>query len=362
MGLESSRLRNVHRVFDPFVDRHDLVRLDRNEDPDGWDLHHFTTWLGTLTPHDLAAYSDSTSLSDKIAKWLKVSSNQVVVTAGSDAGIKLIFETYLDPGDKVVVLDPSWRMYDVWAAAYQAEISRVGFSERLVVGVNEIINRIASTRPRMVVIANPNQPTGTVIPSADMERIAEVCQEVGSILVVDEAYHLFYSSSSVEVLSKYPLLIVVRTFSKAFGLAGLRIGYCVGSEDRVRELRLLRPVADASSLAIQAASFSLKNLGWVMERVEDIVRGREFLLSVLRARGLAFFPSEANFVLVGCMSREGARDFVSESMTRGFIIKGPIDVGPVENLVRISIGSLSTMHRFWNECGALFELYARREK
>lgn len=355
MVAESQRLRNVVRVSDPFVDRRGLVRLDRNEDPDGWDPGHFSEWLSTLDPHDLAAYSEATELARKIASWQSISPDQIVVTAGSDAGIKLIFETYLDPGDSVLVLDPSWRMYDVWASVYQAQLVRVPFSAELSIEVDQIVAEIRRSNPRLVVIANPNQPTGGVLEVSDLERIADASDSVGSMTIIDEAYHLFSEVSAKRLLPRHESMLVVRTFSKAIGLAGLRIGYCLAAPERISELRLLRPIADASSLAIHAASFSLDHITWVNERISSIIRGREFLLEQLCLADIKSFPSETNFVLVACGSEDKAKMAVDQCRSRGYAIKGPLNVGPLTGMIRISIGSLGTMRSFWDQCGPLIQ-------
>jgi len=360
MVAESQRLRNVVRVSDPFIDRRSLVRLDRNEDPDGWDAEHFSEWLRTLTPHDLAAYSEATELVGKIASWQRISPDQVVVTAGSDAAIKLIFETYLDPGDSVLVLDPSWRMYDVWASAYQARLVRVPFSADLTIDVDQIVAEIRRSSPRLVVIANPNQPTGSLLGVSDLERIAGASDLVGSMTIIDEAYHLFSEVSAERLLTRHESMIVVRTFSKAMGLAGLRIGYCLAAPERVSELRLLRPIADASSLAIHAASFSLDHIAWVNERISSVIRGREFLLDQFRRAEIKSFPSETNFVLVACRSDDEARVAVGLCRSGGYAIKGPLHVGPHSGMIRISIGSLGTMRSFWEHCGPMIRQFACR--
>ena len=358
MGLESRRLGDVRRVFEPFVDRRHLVRLDRNEDPDGWDQAHFSEWLATLSPHDLAAYSDTTELVERIARWQSLSFEQIVVTAGSDAAIKLIFETYLDPGDRVLVLDPSWRMYEVWASVYQAQLESVPFSSELTIDVEEIVGAIDRKHPRLVVIANPNQPTGSVLNLEELESIVNAADRAGALTIIDEAYHLFSKTTALDLLASHPQTIVVRTFSKAFGLAGLRVGYCMGSADRVRELRLLRPVTDASSLAIHAAVFSLDNIDWVSQRVSNVIEGRDFLTNQLSERRLAFFPSVANFILIACKSDDAARECVASCCASGYVIKGPMKVGSLESIVRVSIGSLETMERFWWRCGLILESHA----
>lgn len=354
MGRESERLSRVIRVVEPFFDRREFVRLDRNEDPDGWAADRLSEWLSSLTPYDIAAYPDSSDLVRGISDWQCLSDRQVVVTAGSDAGIKLIFETYLDPGDAILHLDPSWRMYEVWAAAYRAHLVGVPFGEGLVMDVDFLVARIREAKPRLVVIANPNQPTGTLLSLNELEEIAVASQEVGALLVIDEAYFMFSDITGKSLIGLYPHVLVVRTFSKAFGMAGLRVGYILSSEDRIEELKLLRPLSDASSLALSAASYSLAHIDWVESRVRSIIEARDFLHSEFASLGVGCFQSWTNFLLVNSPTASNAVACMSNCKLSGYLLKGPLEVGPEQNVIRISVGSKSTMEKFWNDCGDFF--------
>jgi len=354
MKRESKRLSGVSRAFEPFFDRRAMVRLDRNEDPDGWESDRLSEWLASVTPYDIAAYPDSSDLVQGISHWQSVSENQVVVTAGSDAGIKLVFETYLDPGDVVVHLDPSWRMYEVWAAAYRAHLVGVPFGEGLILDCDYLATRIREWRPRLVVIANPNQPTGTLLNLDELESIAVASDEVGALLVLDEAYFMFSEVTGKSLISSHPHVLVVRTFSKAFGMAGLRVGYILASEDRISELKLLRPLSDASSLALSAASYSLSHIGWIESRVGSIVEARDILYQKFASLGVECFRSWTNFLLVCSPTEKSAVECIRNCRSSGYLLKGPLEVGPKRNVVRISIGSRLTMEKFWNDCEEFF--------
>lgn len=353
-SLVSRRLADVHRSFEAYTDRRAIIRLDRNEDPDGWDLPHFTEWLGSLEPYDIAAYGDSTELVASLSNWTKLASNQILVTAGSDSAIKQIFETYLDEGDSVVALDPSWRMYAVYASAYRAQLVPVAHNNEFSHSLEQLCHQIRETRPKLVVLANPNQPTGAQFSESALQQILESLAGSHTILVVDEAYHMFSEVSGVGLISQSDRTIVVRTFSKAFGLAGLRVGYCLASQPRIADLQLLRPVTDSNSIALKAATYSLRHLDWVEKRVSSIIEGREFLYQALVNCGARTFPSATNFVLVACSSREEAGSLVQKCRARGFAIKGPLDFGNNFHFVRVSCGSVEVMHQFWHSCGDLF--------
>jgi histidinol-phosphate aminotransferase len=346
----SHRLDRVKRVFDAYQDRKDYVRLDRNEDPSGWDSEHFETFRRSLMPYDLAAYADSTQFSAKLARWLDLPADWLLVTAGSDAAVKIIFETYVDAGDVVVMQDPCWRMYEVYNNIYRGQALFVPYDRDFRLDTAALRRSVREKPARLVVLANPNQPTGTLIDDGDVEAVIAEAANVGAVVVVDEAYHLFTQQTALACVERYENLIVTRTFSKAFGLAGLRLGYCVAQRERIAELSLLRPVTDSNSIALKCGEFALDHMDWIRERVADFIAGREFLYHEMSSAGIETFRSHTNFILMRCKSLDGGRELIAETRIRRYLLKGPFTSSPLENCVRISIGPLDLMRTFWFDC------------
>lgn len=354
----SARLARVKRLFDPYDDRRELVRLDRNEDPVGWCAKHFEAFRAGLTPYDLAAYADSGELVGKLARWLGVPTQSVLVTSGSDAAMKTIFETYVDPGDAVVMPDPSWRMYEVYNNIYQGRALLVPYDDKLRFNAGAVLRAVRENSIRLVILANPNQPTGTLMDDTDVEAIIAECAKAGTIVVIDEAYYLFTPKTALHCVTRYPNLIVVRTFSKAFGLAGLRLGYCVSQAERISELSLLRPVTDSNSIALKCGEYALDHMDWIRTRIVNYIEGRDFLYRVMSGAGLDTFPSHANFLLVRCPSAEAGMALIAEARRRRYLLKGPWTAPPLNNCVRVSIGPLELMQTFWSECGDIVKQHA----
>ena len=346
----SKRLKNVIRLFEPYSDRRHFIRLDRNEDPVGYDEDFFKTWLNSLTVHDIAAYADSTSLVQKLAQWLDLSPDNIYISAGSDAIIKNIFEVYVDPGHTIILQDPCWRMYKVYADIYGANIQDVPYDENLTFNLEEITKKLQSCDIRLVFLANPNQPTGTLISKQELIKLLDIAHQTNTLVVIDEAYHLFTDCTLVDAIKEHPNLIVVRTFSKAFGLAGLRIGYAVANRERIQELMLLRVVTDANSLALKFSEYLLDHMPHVMGKINDFVAGRDFLYQQFCEAGLICYPSHTNFLLLRCPSLEKAQKIIHEAKQKKYLLKGPFTTYPLENCVRVTTGPLSLMKQFWKDC------------
>lgn len=354
----SARLARVRRIFDPYHDRSGYVRLDRNEDPAGWEPEHFEALRRSLAPYDLAAYGDSTVFAGKLAQWLRVPRESLLVTAGSDAALKTIFETYVDPDDVVVMQEPSWRMYEVYNNIYQSRTLPIRYGRDLEFDPDAVIRALREHQVRMVVLANPNQPTGTLIEDGAVEAIIAAAERSASLVVMDEAYYLFTPHTAVGWVARYPNLIVTRTFSKAFGLAGLRLGYCVAHSERIAELSLLRPVTDANTLALKCGEYALDHIEWITARISDCIAGRAFLYQQLYEAGLATYPSHTNFLLVRCPSADHGREMVEQARQRRYLLKGPWTGAPLENCVRIGIGPLQLMQSFWSDCAEVLRRHA----
>ncbi len=355
----SRRLNRVKRAFNAYQDRTGMVRLDRNEDPTGWEEERLNGFLSKIVPADVAAYADSTMLKEKLAYWLNVKDSCVHVTAGSDAAIKTVFETYVDEGDKIILQNPSWAMYTVYADIYRADPIFVPYTLSLRLPTQRIIDRISQGDIRLVVLANPNQPTATLIPKKALNEIVAVALRNDTIVVIDEAYYLFTPETALEFVDNFPNVIIVRTFSKAFGLAGLRLGYCIADQQRIEDLLLLRPVMDANSLALRFGEHVLDNFDWVQQRVQGVIEGRDYLFKELQQLGILVYPSATNFLLVKCQSVEGGNMLVLDVKKKGYLIKGTFTFFPLEACVRITVGPKILMETFWRDCREYFEKYGQ---
>ena len=342
----SARSSRVSRTVVPFEDRSGLVRMDRNEDVTGWEEERLREVLGRLGPADLAAYHDADDVQARIASWLGFDSTNISITAGSSEAVQLVFETYLDEGGLALALEPSYGLYEVFAAKCGGRLEGVTFDEHLNVDVEVLVARIIEESPTLVVIANPNQPTGTILDEVKLQRLAEATKSVGAVLLVDEAYCLFTPVTALGLIHEFPNVIVTQTFSKAMGLAGLRLGYCVGARERILEINRLRPLTQSNAVALAVADYLLDNLDWALDRVKATVEGREFLVSSFRDFGLVTFDSHANFVLLGCISLEGAEALIAEARSRGYAIRGPLRGFPLENFVRVTVASKPIMEAF----------------
>lgn len=286
----------------------------------------------------LNRYPDAASrrLRAALAERHGVANDQIAVGNGSGELIMLAGQALLDPGTSVVYADPSFAIYPHLAAAAGAE----GIAVPLADDGGHDLEAMASAvdeRTRLVLICNPNNPTGVYRSADAIERFLDLLPDDLAVLV-DEAYFDFVTESDagrVAVIARSrPNLLVTRTFSKAYGLCGLRVGYAVGSADFVQALDQIRPPFNVNTLAQAAALESLRHPGPISRRVAELVSERERVCDLLANLGEAFTRSQANFILM-----DAGPDGTHEALLRrGIIVRDGSALG-VPGKLRVSIGT-----------------------
>lgn len=336
--------------------------MDRNEDVTGWETDRLQEFVSLVSAEHLAAYHDPDRVQEKLAAWLEISSDSLCITAGSSEALQMVFDTYVEEGGNVISLEPSYGLYDVFTAKCGADRIGLSFEEDLSFSLRGLLEAISRTRASLVVIANPNQPTGTFIDLHAMRSVASATLATNSILLVDEAYFLFSPESAIVLLNEFPNVVVTQTFSKALGLAGVRFGYVASNPERIKEIAKMRPLTQSNSLALLAAEYVLDNMVWAMKRVDDSIAGRDFLIRKLRSWDLKVYDSHTNFVLLDCASVKDAADLVRECRQTGYAIRGPLEVYPLRTCVRITAGPEHLARRFLSENAGSIRRYGQGVK
>jgi histidinol-phosphate aminotransferase len=196
-------------------------------------------------------------LYEKISKWLGVSEKNILLVPGSDGVIRQVFEAYIERGDTVIITSPTFAMYPVYCQMFGANM--IEFNHQFSISsstldVGELIKLILKKSPKLVCLPNPDSPTGSILKFDDLSCILNACNRVGSIFLVDEAYHPFHSDSIIDLISNDSNLIVARTFSKAWGLAGLRVGYAASGNDKILYLNKMRPMYEIGAVSSEFIS------------------------------------------------------------------------------------------------------------
>ena len=228
-------LSNVKRLREIGPSRFDKIRLDKNEWIGNIPSHLLKKIYQKIKPEHITAYPETGILYDAISKHHKCSEKEIVITNGIDGGIKNCFEYFVSQGSLVVTLDPTFAMVDVYCKLFDAKRVSIKYNTQLELNLESLFECLNSNIS-LVIIANPNSPTGTIIESNIVEKFIEDANVKGVPVLIDEAYFGFYEKTVISLTNKFKNLIVARTFSKAFGMAGCRIGYLVTNKDLATEL------------------------------------------------------------------------------------------------------------------------------
>jgi len=323
--------------------RGEALRLDKNERCLPYPARVVRAMLAGLPPESLTAYPDLLPLYEKLAKHHGVGVDNLAITAGSELAIRYLFEAYLERGDEVVLLDPSFAMFEVYAALCGARPAAVAFGRQMCVTPEQILRRIGR-RTRIVALANPNNPTGTVLSEEGLLAIVRRAAAVGALVLVDEAYFEFYGRSMLGHVPRLENLVVTRTFSKACGLAGIRLGYAVGHQAVIATLNKLQPIDHVSAFAAHVGGFLLDHPELVDDYVRQVEAGKRFLMAALSGSGLPVQVGHGNFVLVDLGVRR--EEIVRRLQCYGCLIGATLRLPAHPSWVRVTIGPKREMQRF----------------
>jgi len=318
----------------------------------------------------LQTYPEYGDLDKKIANYAKVRDSQVMVTNGSDQAIDIIFRAYVGERDKVIIPSPSFAMFyqsaeiqganilkpfykkdsapeprrNRLAATLQGKQVRCGASLSFPLKETlDLINtrvkprsRESRYRAKLIVICNPNNPTGTPLPIKDVEKILRKAKKKGAAVLHDEAYFEFCGITDKSLVAKYDNLYITRTFSKAFGLPSIRAGYVLSQKKNIQELLKIRGPYDVSMFAKTAILAALNNAKYMKDYVGEVMKkSKPRFEKFLRERRITFFSSAANFLLVKIPHSEKTYKTLK---SQGILVR-PREGPNINKTIRISVGN-----------------------
>ena len=342
-------IKNLDRMRDFGSNREQIVRLDKNERIVPFTKKQFSKLMSLITSELLTMYPDQNPLYSKLAKFLGVNKQKILLTPGSDSAIKTIFETYVKPGDQVIFPDPTYAMVDVYAHMFEAKITKVGYLPDLEFKFLELIKAI-SEKTRLVYIANPNQPTSTILTKNEFEILLKKTATTGTLLVVDEAYIDFACPdySTIDYVDQYDNLMITRTFSKAFGLAAVRLGYIVTHECNVEYLFRVKSLADINLFAVKYGEFLLDNYEIVHSYVTSVKQGKQIIKKRMEHLGLTYIDGHTNFIHIKIPTDLDGTKIVEKMRARGYDVRitGMGLPAVIEGCIRITVGPEREMRKF----------------
>lgn len=320
------------------------IKLASNENPLGPSPMAIQAIKDNL--NTLHRYPDGSGyyLKSKLSKKYNVPLDQIILGNGSNELIELTVRVFLSPGDHVVQASPTFLLYEKMVKAAGGQMASVPLSN-FRIDLNEILKAV-TPKTKIIFINNPNNPTGSVLLREEMlQFLNDVPDDV--IVVLDEAYIEFVSdkafATGLELLTRHPLLLVLRTFSKLYGLAGLRIGYGFASKKPIDYMNRVRQPFNANTLAQAAANAALEDSEFTSQTLKTVRDGLHYLYQSLNDMGLEYVPTQTNFFLIKVP--QGGKKIYELMLKEGVIVRS-MDSYELPQYIRINVGLQEENERF----------------
>jgi histidinol-phosphate aminotransferase len=325
------------KEYHPPLGERDGLRLDFNENTFECSPAVIAALRG-ISQSDLTRYPERASVEALAARHLALEPDQVLLTNGVDEAIHVLCQTYLDAGDEMLLPVPTYSMYEVYASGTEGRIVAVQAGEDFCFPYERVLKAITA-KTKIIAIANPNSPTGSIISRDQILGIVEAAPHAA--VLVDEAYFHFYGQTVADLIGRYSNLFLARTFSKAYGLAGLRLGLLAGHTDAVHWLRRMISPYSVNSLALVCLPPALEDKAHLEWYVKEVLAARVELMKALDSMKIDFWPSEANFVLMKIGPKH--REFTLEMKQRGVLVRDRSSDPGCDGCVRITVGTREQM-------------------
>ena len=275
--------------------------LDKNENTHPKLINLYHKILKKINPVYISTYPELGSLYKKISSYERVAPANIIFGHGSDGCIKNVFEAFTQKKQKVLTLSPTFAMYDVYPKIFDLKHSKFdyNFSKKgPELNLKKLLLKIKDEKPKLLCLANPNSPTGTILQMREILRLTKICHKIRCNLLIDEAYYGFFDKTSKILVKKYDNIFIIRSLSKAWGLAGLRLGYIISNKKNIDILNKIRPMYEINTFGCEFLKILLdrKYLKQLNLSLEDMNNAKYIFFKFLRKSGYEYFSSHGNFV------------------------------------------------------------------
>ena len=342
-----SNFRNINTIKRNrgiYSTRINKLRLDANERISDFESYFINRIKKKISSFHFTAYPETEKIYDQLSKKYKMPRSNFLITSGSDIGIRHCFELLTQKNSKIITLSPTFGMVDVYSKIYETRQVRIEYDQNLTLNYKKIYNSINNT-VSMIMIANPNSPTGTVIEHQKLLDIIKKANKKNCFVVIDEAYFGFYKSSLLSFIKKFKNLIILRTFSKAFGLAGIRAGFIAANKNLIKKLYAFRPMYEISSITCLTIEEILKNQNIVNKYTSDTLKGKEFLTEQLDKLGLNYYKTYSNFILVDFNTKALVKKIFNGLQKSGILVRKAPNIKACKTCLRFTLGSTVYMKK-----------------
>lgn len=319
----------------------ECVKLDANENPFPWPAEMRRQLSSEKMVFNRYPDGLAKDLKKAIAKYTGIQPEGVLTGNGSDELIQLILLTFGGLGKELIIHPPTFSMYQIAARLTDTKVVQIPLLKGLELDTDQMLKAALVPEAHVIIVCNPNNPTGSQFPSEDILRLV---RESGKIVVVDEAYAEFSGQTLIPEIANYPNLIIMRTFSKAFGMAGLRLGYLLGQPETISLINRVRQPFNVNSFSQRVGILALNYVEEYQEQIKQIkLETQKLSEGLARISNIVVYPTQANFILFRPVDPDG---WTEKLLAKGFLVRNMGELAVLGKCLRISAGLPEENERF----------------
>ena len=323
------------------------LRCNRNERVSNWDNEFVEELLNDINVYDFTLYPDLNNLYEELANYEKIEKSKILIGSGIDGIIKNIFETFTSPGMKIGVLNPTYAMYYVYSNLYKTDLELIGYNiENFKLDKEKLFQSLSSIK--VLFIPNPNQPVEDNFNLEAMREISIECKKRDILLVFDEAYYGFGCDSAKSLIEEFENIIVMRTFSKAFGMPSIRVGYMMANTELTARISQKRLSYETNSICQKIAINLIRNSDYIQKYNKKVCEARDIIKNQLSELKYDVNAFQSNFILIKFKS-ESERDNLNKNLLEKSIYTKANYKGDMSSCMLVTLGIYSDMIPLLNE-------------
>ena len=333
------RILKLTREKISFSSRKNFLRLDKNERVGEFSKKLINDFK--ISSFDLSAYPETGAIYKLLSKKLKIKLNQLLIVPGSEFGIRICLEHFCTKRkSKLIALEPTFGMVEAYSKLYNIKKINIPYNSSLKIDYNKLLKSIKK-KTSLIIIANPNSPTGTIIEKEKLLEIIGKARKYNIPVLIDEAYNGFYNFSYIKYINKFKNLIILRTFSKSFGLAGLRAGYLISNKKIMEEIYKYKPMYEINSIACKIIELFLNNPLIEKKYISETNKGKIYFQNELKKIKIQYLKTFANFIHINLKNK---KKLIEKQLKLEKILtrKGP-GVKGLDQFLRITLGPKKQM-------------------
>ena len=338
-------LKDIYRMPDDPESHLPYLRLDKNERIVPFSQRVWERFRELLTPEAVMAYPELEALYHQLAMHIGVERDNLFFATGSDLAIKTVYETFIDPGDTIQIHIPGYAMYEVYGKIFQARVNAISYENTLRLDVDAYIDAI-NQNTRMVVVENPNGFIGTHHSIDVIRAIVKKAQQCGAFVLIDEAYYLFSNQTIQPLYQEFDNVIIVRSFSKDLGIAGLRCGYLLSQKENIQSIFRVKPMHEINSAAVAFSQALLESPHEINEYVGEVQQGIRYVKQALEQLGLVVRGGSGNFVVIYLGLDIDSAAIINYLKSRNILIRRPFTAENLKGWLRVGMGAEVQMTQF----------------